>query len=84
MKSVTYLRLDGVNAAGRALHIYGDFAGGADVCDLTDIIWEWGESFGGEFAPVEGVCGTEYTPEAGGYYLRRSSEEFVSAEVGEE
>lgn len=70
MKSVTYLRLDGVNAAGQKLHICGDFAGGADARDLTDLVWERGEGFGGEFTAVEGACGTEYTPTEGGYYLR--------------
>jgi hypothetical protein len=70
MKSVTYLRIDGVNAAGRALHIHGDFAGGATADDLTHIVWEKSDSHGGEYLPIEDANGAEYTPEAGGYYLR--------------
>ena len=70
MKSVTYLRLDGVNAAGQRLSVYGDFAGGATTDDLTYLVWEKSDSRGGEYLPIVGVNGTEYTPEAGGYYLR--------------
>ncbi|MBQ8407637.1 MAG: hypothetical protein IJY39_02095 [Clostridia bacterium] len=70
---VTFLRLDGLNAAGETLRIYGDFAGDADVDDLTDIVWEKSDSFDSGYAAVAGATASEYTPSEGGYYLRASA-----------
>ena len=72
-KSVSFLRIDGVNAAGQLLSIYGDFAGGATVADLTDVAWERSDGMSGEFKPIAGVTSHEYTPKGGGYYLRVSA-----------
>ena len=72
MKSVTFLRIDGVNVIGEKLSVYGDFAGGANACDLTDILWETGDSYNGEFSPIDGEGGIEYIPKDGGYYIRVS------------
>ena len=72
MKSVTFLRIDGVNVVGEKLSVYGDFAGGANACDLTDILWETGDSYNGEFSPIDGEGGIEYIPKDGGYYIRVS------------
>ena len=69
-KSVSFLRIDGVNAAGEQLSIFGDFAGGASVAELSEIVWERSDSYSGTYQAVNGVNGVSYTPEDGGYYLR--------------
>ena len=73
MKSVTFLRIDGVNVAGQRLSLYGDFAGGATASDLTDIVWESCLVRDGEYRPIEGAGGLEHQPTEGGYYLRVSA-----------
>ena len=72
-KGVTFLRLDGLNAAGESIRIYGDFSGDADADDLTDIVWEKSDSFDSGYTAVAGATATEYTPSEGGYYLRASA-----------
>ncbi len=57
---VAFLRLDGLNAVGKTLYIYGDFAGDADVDDLTDIVWEKSDCFDSGYAPPS--CNTLKPP----------------------
>jgi hypothetical protein len=70
VSGVSFLRIDGVNAAGESLSVYGDFSGDASLKDLTDITWEKCETYSGSYRSVNGVNGLDYTPSEGGYYLR--------------
>ena len=67
---VSFLRIDGVNAAGQKLSLYGDFAGDASVNSLTNISWEKCNTYSGTYSAVSGANGLSYTPSNGGYYLR--------------
>ena len=67
---VSFLRVEGINAAGEQLEIYGDFAGGAKADDLTDISWERSDTYSGSYSAVSGASALSYTPASGGYYLR--------------
>ena len=67
---VSFLRIEGINAAGEKLSIYGDFTGEATASSLTDITWEKSETYSGNYSAVSGADGTDYIPENGGYYLR--------------
>ena len=75
--SVKFIRIDGVNAAGEELSIYGDFAGGADSTQLADIVWMKSDKADGEYTVIDGANSLSYTPETGGYYLK------VSAKFGD-
>ena len=72
-KGVSFLRIDGVNASGEKLSLFGDFTGGASVADLTDVVWERSNTFSGTYQAVSGANGASYTPKDGGYYLRVSA-----------
>ena len=67
---VKFLRIEGINAAGEKLSVYGDFTGKATVADLTELTWEKSDSYKGTYTSVSGATSPEYTPEGGGYYLR--------------
>ena len=68
--NVSFLRIEGINAAGEKLSVYGDFTGKATVADLTELTWEKSDSYKGTYTAVDGATSSEYTPEGGGYYLR--------------
>lgn len=70
VSGVSFLRIDGVNAAGEQLKVYGDFSGDADAGDLTDIVWERCDTYSGTYSAVSGAKKLDYTPADGGYYLR--------------
>ena len=67
---VSFIRIDGVNAAGHELLLYGDFSGELDAKDLTGITWEKSDSYSGRYRAIRDVEGATYTPKDGGYYLR--------------
>ena len=67
---VSFLRVEGVNAAGEALSIYGDFSGDASVEDLTGITWERCDTYSGTYTALSGASGITHTPKSGGYYVR--------------
>ena len=70
---VSFLRIEGINAAGEKLNIFGDFSGEACANDLTDIKWEKSDSYSGTYTAISGAEGLEYSPADGGYYLRVSA-----------
>lgn len=70
VSGVSFLRIDGINAAGNKLSIYGDFAGDAKISQLTDISWERSSTYGGTYNAINNAGGLDYTPADGGYYLR--------------
>ncbi len=70
VSDVSFLRIEGINAAGEKLSVYGDFTGKATVADLTELTWEKSYSYKGTYTAVSGATSPEYTPEGGGYYLR--------------
>ncbi len=70
VSGVSFLRLDGINAAGNKLSVYGDFAGDATSGSLTNITWEKSSTYSGTYSAISGVNGLDYTPSSGGYYLR--------------
>lgn len=69
-KGITFLRIDGINAAGETLSLYGDFCGGLTVDELTDLAWERSDSYNGTYTKINSADGVTYTPTIGGYYLR--------------
>ncbi len=73
VSGVSFIRIDGLNAAGEKLNIYGDFAGDAKIDDLTDIKWEKSNSYSGTYTAISGATGLDYTPSDGGYYMRVSA-----------
>lgn len=70
VSGVSFIRVDGVNAAGEALSIYGDYSGDASANDLTDVTWERCDTYGGTYTALSGASGLTHTPESGGYYVR--------------
>ena len=70
MSGVKFIRIDGINAAGHKLSLYGDFSGGAKATDLTEIAWERSRTYHGKYHALKHATGVTYTPKAGGYYLR--------------
>ena len=72
-KGVSFIRIDGVNAAGHTLSLYGDFSGGANADDLTDLKWERSDSYNGTYTTIPDALFTDYKPKDGGYYLRVSA-----------
>ncbi len=70
VSGVTFLRIDGVNAVGEKLSLYGDFSGDANAEGLSNISWEKSETYSGSYSAVSGADGLNYTPTDGGYYLR--------------
>ena len=70
VSDVKFLRIEGINAAGEKLSVYGDFTGKATAADLTELTWERCDTYKGTYTAVSGATSPEYTPEDGGYYLR--------------
>lgn len=70
VSDVKFLRIEGINAAGEKLSVYGDFTGKATVADLTELAWEKSDSYKGTYTAIDGATSSEHTPEGGGYYLR--------------
>lgn len=69
VSGVTFLRIDGVNAVGEKLSLYGDCSGDANAESLSNIIWEKSETYSGSYSAISGANGLDYTTTDGGYYL---------------